>query len=386
MSRIRNKTPLILVHGIRTKGSWQDQLSPLIEHFYKPVHVRYWQYRGIFGFLSVFCEIWVFFILFVVAYVTYLLEFISGLGFGVAIVFACLLSISPHAVKFRRDAALSAYKQAVKDTLNESPHLIAHSFGTHLTARILSHQPNAVFRQVILSASVLPSDFDWHAHINGGRVANVRNDFSRGDWVGHWANFLGRFHSDFGNAGSVGIKKYSKIVHKLKAPHVICDLCLSKEKSAPIHDVDCSNMGHTDAFIGTSHFRRWWLPFLWGFDPAEHSKLLKMCKDWTEANKSHDAVTILSIENLLKVQIWGWCEWKTLWAYMVQVTNDAGFDPECVDFKSLFARFAFRLNQSAMCEDSDKEVIFLQPRYALLQVLGLMQPAKPEGERQISNH
>ncbi|MDG3007504.1 alpha/beta fold hydrolase [Paludisphaera mucosa] len=57
-----------------------------------------------------------------------------------------------------------------------------HSNGTFIIATAVKDVPGVEFERVYLAGSVLPDDFAWDALI-GGKVAQVRNDTARSDWV-----------------------------------------------------------------------------------------------------------------------------------------------------------------------------------------------------------
>jgi pimeloyl-ACP methyl ester carboxylesterase len=371
MARTRIKRPVVLIHGIRTTGEWVDEFSRLLKQFFEPVPVKYSQYRGNFGGLCVFLEPWIVVGVSIVAASTYALGWLPGWSAALAGLVACLFSILPGAVAFRRRSALKTYKLATRDTFQKIPHLIAHSFGTYLTVRLLLTLPVATFRRVILCGCVLPRQFDWNARVLDGRVEQVRSDFTSGDRVGVFARLAGMLDPHLGNAGTVGMADGLPNVHRVAGPAIACPECNVGSKNAHIHDVERSEMGHSDGMLVRSHCIRWWLPFLWGFDPAEHGDLLKICEEWIQASESYDWQATRALEARLAARRWAWCNGETILTHLERALIGAGLSQTPNEVMLAFNRFAERIRAAQMCHPEAPELIFLEPNYAISQVVYL---------------
>jgi pimeloyl-ACP methyl ester carboxylesterase len=375
MARIRNKHPVVLVHGVKTKGKWQDDLFPLLSQCFEPVIVRYPQYTGLIGGLLVVCEPWVLLLVAVLSLLVWWLGWLPVSAVGVAGLALCLFAFLPGAVEVRRRLAMRTYKRATAGVFRKAPHLIAHSFGTYLTVRVLAQLPAAAFRRVILCGSVLRRDFDWFDQIVAGKVDHVRSDFTQEDPVCKAAGVAGMLHSNLGDAGAAGMDLKLKGIHRLNTPRATCPRCVAFKMESTIHDVDCSGMGHSDGLLTSSHVRSWWLPFLWGFDPGEHGELLKLCRKWIDATDRLDWATTARIERQLSAQRWRWCNGESMWFHLEQAMMSEGLSHSKDEVILAFNRLAHRLEASRMCDDDDPNLLYLQPNYALFKVLEPQPPS-----------
>ncbi len=132
-------------------------------------------------------------------------------------------------------------------------------------------------------------------------------------------------------------------------------------------------MGHSDGLMVRAHCRRWWLPFLWGFDPGEHWDLLEMCRKWIEAADSYNWEKTRELEASLQSRRWGWCNGETIWTHLDRAMSDSGLSRTPSDIVLAFNRLAHRLEAARMCDHEERELIFLQPNYAVSQIVLLRQ-------------
>src|SRR5882672_7888601 len=84
-------------------------------------------------------------------------------------------------------------------------------------------------------------------------------------------------NSGFGYAGKLGFLGGDE-VHTLANHDDICDACFGG--AALVHNAPFSG-GHS-TFFSTVHCDRFWLPFLLGYDPAEHKLVVEMCSQLCE--------------------------------------------------------------------------------------------------------
>lgn len=153
---------VISVHGIRTRGKWQKDLSPALSgagFTYEPLDF------GSFGALML------------------LIPFFRR-----------------RKVKWLRDE-LATNKSA--------PSVIAHSFGSYLVAKALEMDPHLKFGRIILCGSIVRRDFPWHILISGGRVEAVLNCSSKSDL---WPRVVTWLVPDAGPSGTLGFNGPSAFV------------------------------------------------------------------------------------------------------------------------------------------------------------------------------
>lgn len=136
----RKKHVVILLHGIRTFGAWQDRLSDLLHQREPGIEVHIYKYG-----------------------------YFSALAFLVPFLRMIIIR------RFRRylTANAAAWKGARVD-------IVAHSFGTYVTAWALRRLPvdqSPRIHTIILCGSVLKQLFPWNALVGQGRpVTQVIND------------------------------------------------------------------------------------------------------------------------------------------------------------------------------------------------------------------
>ena len=161
MLRTKRKV-VISLHGIRTRGLWQKDLSPLLSE-------QGWIYYPLdYGWFSV-------------------LFFVPG---------------------FLRKRKISWFRDCYREIQNRYPDvvpsIIAHSFGTWIVCKAISKFPNLRFDKVILVGSIVPVQFDWATIYQRNQVTTVRNDIGRRDV---WARFSKWFAWGTGSSGFGGFSQ-----------------------------------------------------------------------------------------------------------------------------------------------------------------------------------
>ncbi len=163
--------PLVIsVHGIRTRGRWQKDITlPLSEAGFDHKPVDY----GYFG----------------------LLQFLL-----------------PFARRSRVDAFRDEYQRLGSRTASGTPSLIAHSLGTYIVTRAMTKY-DLKFDRMILCGAIVPENYDWDAVVRRGSVSRVLNDCGQQDI---WAQLARRAVSDAGQSGLTGFERTAggKVVNR----------------------------------------------------------------------------------------------------------------------------------------------------------------------------
>ena len=297
---------VLFVHGINSDGSWQNEVARVLRPHFEPVPIKYAHYRRL-GALKLVLDPWVGIVL---APGFYFL----GTGFGlpkwaaaVAGVVGAFLA-SYFAAPLRRELARKSWmKQASRYLEFGRPHIIAHSFGTYLSIWALKSIPAARARRVVLVGCVLKDQFDWSELKKRKPDAfdAVRNDWTDKDQVVRLAQWIEWRIEDFGRAGLTGFVGDASWVHNVASPDLSCASC-GINSDAPVHNFDCSGLGHSDSFLGGAHAARFWLPFLWGFDPKEYGDLLDCCESAADAFENHNQNALQVAEDELLHTEWKW--------------------------------------------------------------------------------
>jgi hypothetical protein len=193
--RLRTKRKIIIsLHGIRTRGKWQKDLSPLLTE-------QGWIYYPLdYGWYSV-------------------LFFIPSVFRGKRIEW------------FRR-----GYQEIRSRYPDVVPSIVAHSFGSWIVCKAIEKYEHLKFDKIILTGSIVSSEFDWSNVRERNQVTAVRNDVGKRDF---WARFSRFF------AWGTGCSGYSGFSHKSE---------FLTDKVYPYYD-------HGSAF-GYDHYLGEWVPFL----------------------------------------------------------------------------------------------------------------------------
>jgi hypothetical protein len=153
---------LLLVHGMNTKGLWQEYLA---------FDIGLWQGRNV-------------------------PTFVHKYGW---IVFGVMLPRRRTALKRRlQDRIVELSKEPPKFNLGAKPDVVCHSFGTWLVGHALrdqlvnvtaGRQPDFRLGRVILTGSILRPDFEWQRLQAAGLVEDVLNHYGTKDRIvplAHW--------------------------------------------------------------------------------------------------------------------------------------------------------------------------------------------------------
>ncbi|MGB7283340.1 MAG: hypothetical protein WBE13_13840 [Candidatus Acidiferrum sp.] len=238
------------------------------------------------------------------------------------IVFVSLFLVAYLASYARRSCAFThvlkqVTRYAVADDQSET-HLIAHSLGTYLMGLALRKRSNIHLGRIILVGCVLPRSFPWRTLTalsgTGYRFLDVRNEVGRKDVVVWSAWAMSWLIRGLGVAGLRGFKGEEAFVHTLSSPGFPCphgSACCAK-----IHNMLSEYLGHSDAFVGSGYSEAFWLPYLWGIEPAEYQQFRLACKlaaglerPWSSGARAQGHVDprLIEVENKLLASNWRWC-------------------------------------------------------------------------------
>ena len=169
---------VVTLHGIRTRGQWQKQVTPyLARHGLIPYHLDY----GFFGVLS------------------FILPWTRA-----------------NRVQWLRDEL----RDLMDRTGAKRVSVIAHSFGTWLALEALeAENGNLRFDRVVLTGSIVRRDFPWAQTIRRKRWAQaVRNERAAGDWVVRAAELFARLTGPIapraGASGALGFDAAPDVVQQ----------------------------------------------------------------------------------------------------------------------------------------------------------------------------
>jgi pimeloyl-ACP methyl ester carboxylesterase len=197
---------VFLLHGIKTRGKWQKDVSPLLSaHGLIPVPLDF----GSFGARQL---IW------------------------------------PPARKKKRQWLLDEYIRECDRLRCESPSIVAHSFGCYLVASLLKKYSQVRFDHVIFCGSIVHPGYPWAGLAARGQVKSVLNQYGGEDfwaWVVQWGV------EDAGPSGYSGFKpaavvrqqnhpefEHSDYFYDLNYNQNWIPFLLAKPISAPVSDSD----------------------------------------------------------------------------------------------------------------------------------------------------
>lgn len=365
---------VLLIHGINSNGKWRDDVARVLRPHFKPIPIKYWHYRW-FGATKLLLEPWALgFLSFLIYFVgsRYLPAWMAlGIAFSLGVIAAILAS------PLRRQLALrSVASQASPYMSYGKPHVIAHSFGTYLTIRALKKIPAVRARRIVLVGCVVNAGFDWKSlrESKPDVFEAVRNDWTDQDQVVRLGRLIERRIPDFGRAGLTGFTSVPSLVHSVGSPSLACSC--GNPPDAPIHNFDCSGLGHSDSFLGAAHAARFWLPFLWGFDAAEYGDLLDCCESAYDLFENAHLQELRVVEDELLNSDWKWARRKLV-DYMQDIVENhkklAGRNPiEIVGRAArLFWQTMERGRQAAESGKPEDErwIIFLRPEQAAIEAI-----------------
>ena len=300
---------VLLVHGINSNGDWQDDVARVLRPHFEPVKIKYRHYRWL-GASKILLEPWALILLGLPIYFVGSRYLPGWVALGMALLVGVIAAY--FAAPLRRRSALKSWvRQASPHIAFGRPHIIAHSFGTYLTGWALNKIPAVRARRVVLVGCVLNARFNWKALKTSKPDAfeAIRNDWTNQDQVVRLGRLIEWEIPDFGRAGLTGFVPEKSWVHSVDSPALACGSC-GKPPDAPIHNFDCSGLGHSDPFLGGAHAARFWLPFLWGFDAAEYGELQDCCESASDLFENGHVQELQVVEDELLNSDWKWAGCK----------------------------------------------------------------------------
>ena len=160
---------VFLLHGIKTRGKWQKDVSPLLSAS---------------GLIPV------------------PLDFDN---------FGAYQLIWPPARKRKLQWLLDEYTRECDRLKCTSPSLVAHSFGSYLAAGLLKKYSRVSFDRVILCGSIVHPDFPWPGIAANGQVTSVLNQYGGEDF---WARVVQWVVKDAGPSGHSGFSQPGTVVEQ----------------------------------------------------------------------------------------------------------------------------------------------------------------------------
>jgi pimeloyl-ACP methyl ester carboxylesterase len=190
-----------------------------------------------------------------------------------------------------------------------TPHVIAHSFGTFLTAFLVRKHPFLQLDRIVFCGSPLSRRFKWEAVRK--QVTAILNEFSESDGAATLADYSRFFLRGIGGAGHRGFKVRKAVVHTLDNPYDACNECIIGER-AFVHNVPAGQLDHSEYFLGPGHIERFWLPFLWDINAGDYFRFLKTAAAVVEAEESGNKRNSRIAARLLTNTVWQCLENKSI--------------------------------------------------------------------------
>jgi hypothetical protein len=160
---------VFLLHGIKTRGKWQKDVSPLLSAQ---------------GLIPV------------------------PLDFGN---FGARQLVWPPARKKKRQWLLDEYTRECDRLRCETPSIVAHSFGCYLVASVLKKYSQVRFDRIVFCGSIVHPGYPWAGLAAHGQVKSVLNQYGGQDfwaWVVQWAV------EDAGPSGYSGFAAPAAVLHQ----------------------------------------------------------------------------------------------------------------------------------------------------------------------------
>lgn len=291
---------LLTIHGIHNKGSWQEDLTEVLEPHFDCKALKYRGYWLAGSAILAGPAIGISALL-VIGLLYALGRVNPPWAIGLAIC-AVALSVAGWLMplltryKIRREIA-----RAKKPYLTP-PHLIAHSFGTHLCCWALNNYEAIRFRHIILVGSVLPRGFSWATNLSSFR--SVRNEVGLRDWVVRLVQPLRSVRPSFGISGASGFGCDDELCHDQDDSWTTCERC-NPSKKARIHNVK-NNGEHWMELMTGDHPRELWLPILWGHQPGHYSQYLELCSEGHQALNDGHVYKAGQVQQDFAARVWDW--------------------------------------------------------------------------------
>jgi pimeloyl-ACP methyl ester carboxylesterase len=164
---------VFLLHGIKTRGKWEKDVSPLLSA------------RGLIP---------------------------VPLDFGN---FGARHLVWRPSRKKKRQWLLAEYSMQCDRLQCQSPSIVAHSFGCYLVASLLKKYSQVRFDRIIFCGSIVHPAYPWASLAANGQVKSVLNQYGGEDfwaWVVQWGV------EDAGPSGYSGFTKPAAVVHQQNHP------------------------------------------------------------------------------------------------------------------------------------------------------------------------
>lgn len=179
--RARDLGWLIALHGIRTRGPWQEQLQWLVDRqFLRTVPFKNWKYGRI-----LFC--------------------------------ALVPALQRRVVRrFLREVkrAQSEVVGVLRPGPGPPPDVVAHSFGSWIVARALRDDPTLQLGHLVLVGSIVRPDWPWAATLERKQITGLLNYCGDSD---PWVQLAERFIPDSGPSGSRGFtEQHDQLLNVLR--------------------------------------------------------------------------------------------------------------------------------------------------------------------------
>jgi hypothetical protein len=179
--RSRDVGWLTAIHGIRTRGPWQEQLQWLVDRqFLRTIPFKNWKYGRI--------------------------------------LFAALIPALQRRIVRRFLNEMRVAQTELGGVLGPGPapppDVVAHSFGTWVVAHALQEEPTLRLGHVILVGSIVRPDWPWAAILERDQINAVLNYCGDRD---HCVQLTERFIPDSGPSGRVGFtEEHSRLINILR--------------------------------------------------------------------------------------------------------------------------------------------------------------------------
>jgi len=313
---------VLMVHGIWTKGAWQDEVARVFKPHFDCICIKYPHYRW-FGPLALILEPYVLLILALVVVVFHkwpVASYVEYALYGLLLVAAYLATYLRRSRAF--NTVLTQASPYAQRRFQQETHLIAHSLGTYLIGRALRARPEFHLGRVVLVGCVLPRSFAW-SQLRAVGVKNtpkclaVRNEIARKDVVVCLAWLMSWLIRGLGIAGFAGFKGSTALIHTVQDPSQPCPSCPAA--MALVHNVLAKELGHSGTFVGTGYAEAFWMVFFWDIEPPEYADFIDLCntaagleREWSPASRAagHVDPRLVNIEAQLHSRKWRWCGGK----------------------------------------------------------------------------
>ena len=300
------KRLVVTIHGINTKGEWQDRLKKWLGGHFEFKSVQYPHYRW-FGATKLVLEPWILLFIPVIFCLNRGFRWTRS-GWKQALIYVGIVALGIALAPLRRRFALAAVARQMGEWAATSgeKYVIAHSMGTYLSARTMQKYPDVRFHSAILTGCVLSRTFDWSGIQQSGQVLRrVLNEVAGKDIVARLAFFLAGLVPYMGHAGRHGFVGSSEEVHTIPRNLRDCPLCTSV-RLALVHNLVSAEMGHSDHFITESYAFWYWLPFLWSVPILEFRLFVDLCRECHEKESKRLHAELIEPEQKLHVTLWHW--------------------------------------------------------------------------------